>query len=168
MISHTITNLKLLMSDLLVKDVFHVFLLREAALTTYCSLYLDGACHRDFYDTGEGKEPGEKYASEEEFVPWEKVRPLCYSFIKGKQLPLKMNFVFHAPGELMRELLKKEAKDFPPELAGGLAFTLRYERGKAAVTTGLALNGFTMDRSLERAWDKYMTGFLEPYLSDER
>lgn len=42
----------------------------------------------------------------------------------------------------------------------GLALNIRYEDGNIICTTALSLNLFTMDKSLEHAWDQMVQRFF--------
>ncbi|MBE5922134.1 MAG: hypothetical protein E7269_05220 [Lachnospiraceae bacterium] len=159
MILQTITDTKQLMSDLLIKDTFHDFLVREVTIVTYCTLHLDGTMLADFYDNGEYEELGFP-----ECASWDKLKPLCFSFIKGKKLPLKMQLVFHAPQSIVDALLAGEAAGFAADDIHSLTFTVKYEKGKATVLSGLSLKIFTIDQTLAHAWDCYVNKLFSPYL----
>lgn len=158
MISHTIANTGQFMSHLLIKETLHEFLIREASITTFCQLHLDGTIRPDFYDKDEYEEAGSP-----EYTTWDKLQIQCREFVKGKKLPLKMQFIFHAPKKLTEEIFAKSAPTFTLNDVDNLTFTIKYENGKTVLTSGLSLKIFTMDKSLERAWDKYVSDFFAPF-----
>lgn len=158
MIALQIKNIKNFMNTLLLQDTFDHFLVSEATITTFTTFSVSGELHKEFFDP-------EQVASEEfrdrTQVTWKEIRPFCLSVIKGKRTPLSFKFVFQLPQESMLELLDACDSPLQPEDVFGLFFNCQYQSEQLTVTTGSSLRVFSMDRSLDQAWDKQMTAWLE-------
>lgn len=60
----------------------------------------------------------------------------------------------------MEKLLIQQGLDLNPQDVRGLYINLKYDGTKLQCITGTALNLFTMDKSLEQAWDKMVQKFF--------
>lgn len=78
---------------------------------------------------------------------YKSLKNIIFEFIRGKETPSYMKFV----------LL------FPEAAEGVLSRSLNvlFRDGMITVTTGVALEGFSLDRSIENDWDVKVTAFLE-------
>ena len=157
MIALQITHVKDFMSQLLLQDTFDHFLVSEASVTTFASFSIDGRVHPDFY--GEEEAQALKHQGRTQ-VLWKDIRPFCYSIIKGRRPPLSFQFVFQLPHQELDLLLERSGLSFDPENIFGLFFNCKYQQGSLTVTTGSSLKVFTMDRSLDQAWDRMLQDFL--------
>ena len=146
------------MSKLLLSDIFDAFL--------FNTFHLDGYLKKDFFDTEEAL----SRFSSREYSLWKEVRTLCYTIIKGKKTPLGFKFVFCLSGENTSRLLVQEGLSFSPgakssllvvqsgpihssEIVRGLYLNLSFDGSTLHCVTGTSMNTFTMDKSLEHAWD---------------
>ena len=86
MLALQILELKDFTTKLFLGDVFHRFYFVEGSFTTFITHTLDGAVHKDFYDSD--------CQPEQTYCYWEEVRPHCYSIIRGKRSPLRFQIVF--------------------------------------------------------------------------
>lgn len=147
-----INDMKGFTSLLLVKDTFERMELVEGTIKTHSTFVIDGQKNASYYaDTDE--EP------ENEYNTWEKLRPVCYEIIKGKQLPIYFKFVFRLDKDRTGRLLSG-LPDYKPEDVAGLFLNIKYEDGILSLTTGTSLKIFTLDKSLDKAFDHFTTGFL--------
>jgi len=94
------------------------------------------------------------------FARWQELRPLCLELIKGKHTPLGFRFTFQLSPENTEKLLNQTASPFSTGDVNGLALNIRYEDGKVICTTAVSLNLFTMDKSLEHAWEQMVQKFI--------
>ena len=153
------SNIKKFMNCLLIKETFDNFLLEEATITTYKTFTIDGHIQSDFYSADELEELPDKTLS-----TWGMIKPHCFNLIKGIKLPLKFKIVLKASASYTDKLLYDNPSGLSPKDIGGLYINIRYD-SKRALTgeeTGSAtldcismasLNIFTMDKTLEKAWD---------------
>lgn len=156
-----------LMAALLGGASFDAFSFIEADLMLSNHIHLDGEILWDFYKQDDTAEilnelpsdgtPARKYSH------WEEVRPMLFSLIKGKKLPLRCKFVLHAPKEVMNSLLSSEQNSVPTDAVNSLVMTILYSEGKASVTTATNLNTFLPDKSLENLWDGYVEKLLSSF-----
>ena len=71
-----------------------------------------------------------------------------------------MKIVFVIPDEMTSKLISESGADFSVDSINGLFLNIRYTDGVATVVTGVSLNIFTMDKSLEHYFDSFIKGFL--------
>lgn len=148
------------MSHLFIKDTFHPFLLQEATITTYKTIFLDGHIHNSYF-TKEELEERHALGERSDFLTWKEARSFCYDQIKGKKLPLKLQIILSAPPEWIPRFLTVKELDFSPEQVKGLYFNIRFEDNKLTLSTASSLSIFTLDQSLEESWCTYITDYLK-------
>lgn len=158
MLALQISSMKTFMQHLLNNDTFDIFLLEEASITTANTYTIDGHMNRDFF-SAEELEAGEvcPYA----FAPWSDMRGLCFNLIKGKHTPLSFKFVLHLKPSQTEQLLKQENCSISADQIKALVLTIRYDGGKAVLTTGSAYHTFLMTKEPELIWDKALTRYLD-------
>lgn len=143
---------KACMSHLLLKDTFDSLSLIEGEITTYNKFTVDGHIHKDFYEE----------APDREYSLWSELRSYCLSIIKGKRTPLDFKFVLSLSREDFTGFLEQEGQDglpYRPEEIQGLYMNLRYDGTRLVCVTGTSMNTFTMDKSLDEAWDRWVRAF---------
>lgn len=152
MISIEISDIKSFMSKLLVKDTYDRLLVSEITLTTGNTYNISGKINRSFY-TGEELEalPSQDYAS------WETFRPTCFSLIKGIKTPSFFKIIFLLPSDMVEELLGQNHLDYRLSDINGLFINLKYQDGRLTCVTGTSLSLFTLDKSLEQAFDNLVS-----------
>lgn len=144
-----ITNIKKFTGDLFAGEGFDSFAVAEASFTTRISVDIDGHVNQG--------------AEERELALWSEVKKLCYQVVSGKQLPVRFKIVLMVPGSKIESFIRNSGVPVRPEDVGALSLNIRYESGKLECTTGTALKTFTLDKSLENAWDASMAKFLGKY-----
>lgn len=152
MIALSLPEVKECMSKLLLSDTFDPFYFIEGEIVTFNTFTLDGFLKKEFFDTEEA--PAREYAL------WKDVREFCFSLIKGKRTPLSFKFVLGLSDSNIEKLLLQQELDFKPQDVRGLYINLKYDGQKLQCVTGTAMNLFTMDKSLEQAWDKMVQKFF--------
>lgn len=157
MINLTIDT-KTCMAELLLRKTFDDFLFIEGEVTTFNKFTIDGYVRKEFY--------GEEEISQTPYSTWDKLRDFCFSIIKGKRTPLDFKFIFSLPEESIRKLIIKKQLDFQPESVQGLYLNFRYNGSVLTCTTGTSLNVFTLDKSLEHAFDQWTREFFTLHAID--
>ena len=152
MIALSLPDVKECMSKLLLSETFDPFYFIEGEIVTFNTFTLDGYLKKEFFDTEEI--PARDYAL------WKDVREFCFSLIKGKRTPLSFKFVLGLSDSNIEKLLLQQELDFKPQDVRGLYINLKYDGQKLQCITGTAMNLFTMDKSLEQAWDKMVQKFF--------
>ncbi len=154
MISLTLDT-KHCMTELLLRDTFDDFLFMEGDITTYNKFSIDGYIHKEFYETGELEGNPEGTHS-----TWSRLRDFCFSIIKGKRTPLNFRLIFSLPRDETARLITEKQLDFQPGSVQGLYLNFKYDGSVLTCTTGTSLNTFTLDKSLEHAFDKWTGEFF--------
>lgn len=157
MIAITIKNMKNFMNKLLISDTFDRFQVSEASVTTFATFSVDGSLHPDFYGPAAAEE---LRATGRTQVLWHDVKPFCFSIIKGKRTPLSFKFVLMLPADEIALLIAKSGLAIIPEDVFGLYLNCQYNGEAITLTTGTSLRIFTLDKSLDRAWDQMLEEFL--------
>lgn len=153
MITISISDVKAFTSDLFLTTGFDSFLLVNATIVTYNTFQIDGHIQKAFFDT----EP------EQEISSWETLRPFCFQLIKGKRTPLSFKLIFQLPPEKTADFLTEYQLDSTNvTMINGLYVNILYEKELSCIT-GCSLNIFTMDKSIEHAWDSYVKSLLKSY-----
>ena len=159
MISLNIKDIKSFMSHLLVKNTFDNFLLSEAAISTANTYNISGLINKNFYSSEELSE-----LSDMEYSLWESVKPFCFSLIKGNKVPTGMKIVFLLSKDDTAVFLKNAGDAgenvLQPDEINGLVVNINYSNGAATIITGTSLKIFTLDKTTEHYFDKYIKQFL--------
>lgn len=157
MIVLRITQLKNFMNRLLCTETFDRFPVSETSITTFTTFAIDGSFHLDFFDK---ETAGELNTRGRTQLLWLDVKKFCYSVIKGKRTPLQFKIVFQLPEKNCEKLIADYELSFDPEQIFGLFLNFQYNGEQLLLTTGTSLKLFTMDKSLDRAFDDAVRKFL--------
>lgn len=160
MLALQITSLKKFMTQLLTGDIFDIFLLEEASLTTAVSFQINGRINREFFPPQERTPESIPY----EFQPWSEIKGLCFDLIKGRNTPLNFKFVMQLKPEKMTAMLEKAASSGTEIPAGeqlkSLILTVKYDGEKATLLTGSSYSAFVMDKTADELWEKQLCRYL--------
>lgn len=133
------------MSHLLLKDTFDQFSFIEGEITTFNKFTIDGYLQKDFFE----EKPEYSHAH------WKDVREFCFQIIRGKRTPLSFKIILSlAPENFPTFLIDQNITGFRPEDIQGMYLNLSYDGLNLVCITGISMKTFTMDKSLERAWDE--------------
>ena len=166
MIALQIEHIGGFMNQLLLKETFDRFLVSEAQITTFTTFTIDGQSHPEFYeddasaDDGRATADSEAQRHREALVRWKEIRSFCVQILKGRRLPLSFRFVFQLSSGQIRRFLEKNGLNYDPEDVLGLFLNIQYRNHTLTVTTGSSLRIFTLDHTLDQAWDQYVRNFF--------
>ena len=152
MIALALTDVKECMSKLLLSETFDPFYFIEGEIVTYSTFSIDGFLRKEFFDAED--------APQREYALWKDVREFCFSIIKGKHTPLSFKFILGLSNSNIEKLLLQQELDFKPQDVRGLYINLKFDGQNLQCITGTAMNLFTMDKSLEQAWDMMVQKFF--------
>lgn len=155
MIAYRVTDVRKCMNELLCKDTFDFFLLQEATINTFSTFSIDGHRLDDFFSDVEL----EKMDEEDVLMPYELYRDWCYNLIKGKKVPLSFQIILALPKRIIRQIIDAGEISIE-ESKAHLVAIYRFIDGNLTITTGTSMKEFTLDKSLENAYDKWMYDFL--------
>lgn len=159
MVALQIQDIKNFMSKLLLSQTFDNFQIVEGSITTFNTFHIEGRIHKSFFTT---EEMIEQELENREFSLWKEVKPFCLELIKGKKTPLSFKFTFQLSKENTSKLLISSGiTSIQPENISGLLLNIRFDSGALCVITAANLNMFTLDKSLEHAWDDMVKRFLK-------
>ncbi len=156
MIALRISDLKQFTKKLFIGQTFDWFLVKEAVIVTFNSFSIDGRVRQGYYSEEEleaGKIEG--------LSAWRVLRPFCFSLIKGSRLPESFSIILKLPPSQAERFLRERNSSWLPEQVGGLFLNIRYEDQVLSCVTGLSMNQFTMDKTLDREWDDMVKAFLK-------
>lgn len=156
MILLEIEHVKECMSKLLLSDIFDPFYFIEGEIVTFNTFKIDGYLKKNFFTSEEQEEMGSR-----EYSLWKDIREFCFSLIKGKKTPLSFHLVFGLSRANIEKLLLKQDLTFTPSDVNGLYMNLKYDGSHLQCVTGTSLHTFTLDKSLEQAWDNMVEKFFQ-------
>lgn len=142
MTAFEIKDVKGFMGKLLASDTFDDYLILEAVITKANTFTIDGRLNEEYLSDLEN----EDQSLVGKLQTWGNVRNFCFELIKGKTLPVYMKVVLQKSRE--------EADHY---------LNIVYDRKELKVVTGTSLRTFTLDKSLEREWDKSAEDLLKEY-----
>ena len=151
-----IDNVKKFTLNLFVGDAFDDFLVTEASFSTLTNITIDGHMNREFMGEAELALP-----EKDKVIAWRTLKPLCYNIIKGQKVPLRFKIIFMLPTEIVLKFLDDEGLDIEPVEINALFLNVKFESGALTCTTGTSMKIFTLDKSLEDAWECRMMKFLD-------
>ncbi len=146
MIALQILDIKNFTSQLFLQETFDGFCLEEAEFQTRYTISMDG------YLTV--PENGRQYAG------WDIVRPLAFQILKGRELPHSFHITLRLSDENMKKTLSASGLGVAAEDVGGLFLNLRFDGKNMTAVTGCSQKSFSLDRSLEKEWDRIIRLFL--------
>lgn len=150
------------MAELLLRDTFHDFLFIEGEITTFNKFSIDGFIRKEFYKDSAGEESIDS-SEAVTYSPWKDLREFCFSIIKGKRTPLNFKFIFTLSGQMIQQIIRENSLDFRPEDVQGLYLNFRYDGSSLMCITGTSMKTFTLDKSLEHAFDKWTQAFFSAH-----
>lgn len=155
--SYQIQDIKDFMKKLLIGESFDTFLLSEASITTFASFHIDGTFHPEYLSTAEAEL---LTAEQSGYALWRRVRPFFFELTKGKNTPLVFRIVFRLAPHNVERLIAQSGVSVRPEDVDGLFLNLHFDGSSLNCTSGASLRVFTLDKSLEHAWDEMLERFF--------
>ncbi len=164
---YSIQNTKLFMSKLLAPQdsIFDKFLLKEAQIHVGITYTIDGKLNLDFYSDDELMEMESNAIKNnrvfsKDYIRFEQVKGYIYDIIKGKNTPLSFKLVLEQSGENLVRFMQSVNTSISVEEINSLNLILKYDGSSITCTTAVSLKIFTMDKSVENAWDDMIQKFL--------
>lgn len=160
MIALELTDIKDFMNKLLRSEVFDHFHMQEAVITSGATYTINGQITKGFYSEEELEELGLNGCR---FLPFSMLRTNCFDLIKGKKTPSSFRFVFLLSPKNMEKTLSAIGSSYQPSDVTGMFINLKFQNQLLSLTTGIAYNTFSTDKTLENEWDKMVTRFLKQH-----
>lgn len=155
MISLKIGEVKTFMGMLLTNTMFDELILKELEIQTFTNFHVSGQFCDNFFSKEELEERGKEKA-----VVWGEIRGIAFSIIRGQKSPLMMKIVFQLPSNQSEKLVESLGGKLRAEDVGGLYMNIRFEKNELHIITGTAIKTFTLDKTLEIEWDRWVKRFL--------
>ena len=152
MFSGTVEELKSFMALLLRGELFDAWEVTEAKVETFFELSVNGRLKKDFFDEPE--------TVQRDFARWGEVKEIFFQAIKGKRLPGMLRVVLAADREWTEKILRECGKE-TEESGANLYLNIRYSSGGCQLISGVSHASFTMDKTLDSAWDAALQEFLK-------
>jgi len=135
-------ELNVFMARLLKEDTFDTFELRGLEVASFTNFQVSGALDASFDDDT---------ADEATHCQWGRIKPFAVSFIKGKKRPNSIKITLAYPSESAKQIHSN---------AAALFLNINYENGELHVTTASSQRNFSLDKSVEGAWDDHVNAFF--------
>ena len=148
------------MSQLLMTETFDRFSFIEGEIVTFNTFKLDGYLQKDFFDAPDGYESESSPTPLEEYSRWGDIREFCFSLIKGKRTPLSFRLILSLSPDNIVRLVEQTVPEMSPEDVQGLYLNLKFDGMHLTCITGTSFRTFTMDKSLEHAWDEMVKKYF--------
>lgn len=160
MIALELTNIKDFMNTLLRSETFDHFHLQEAVITSGATYTINGQITKGFYSNEEIEELQLEGCR---FLPFSMLKMNCFDLIKGKKTPSAFRFVFLLSPKNMEKTIAAVSSSYTPSDVTGMYINLKYQNQLLSLTTGIAYNLFSTDKTLESEWDKMVIKFLKQH-----
>lgn len=160
MIALELTDIKDFMNKLLRSEVFDHFLLQEAMITSCATYTINGQITKGFYSD---EELAKLQLEGCRFLPFSMLKGNCFDLIKGKKTPSAFRFVFLLSPSNMEKTIASVGSSYTSSDVTGMYINLKYQNQLLSLTTGIAYNVFSTDKTLESEWDKMVVKFLKQH-----
>ena len=151
------------MNHLFVKETFDGFDLVETVIMKEYTLTLEGKRNREQKE-GEDVMRTEEQLSREniqknDYLSYGELRPFLLAHIRGKKTPQLIRMTLSLTAE---KLAKRTEDAFEPALSQIDRFLLniRFDSQGLMLVTGVSYRTFSMEKELEKVWDRYLRSFL--------
>ena len=152
MFAGTVEDLKAFMALLLRGELFDTWEVTEAKVETFFELSVNGRIKKDFFEEPE--------TVNREFARWGEIKEIFFQAIKGKRLPGMLRIVL-AANRTWTEQILSECGKATEEAGASLYLNIRYSANGCQIISGVSHTGFTMDKTLDAAWDAALQIFLK-------
>ena len=149
MLALTIEDQKLFTRELLTGTTFDSLLLSKAVIHHNIDYVIEGHYNSKFFTKEEWEEKGCNL-----YAAWEEVKPYIFQIMKGKHLPVSFQIVLRASQQTVEKLLSSSGSSLLLDQVEGLFLNIHYNDENLTITTGSSYSLFTMDKSLELAFDE--------------
>lgn len=146
------------MNLLLRSGAFDNFLLAEASVRAAASFEIDGRLNSGFYSS---EELAEQNLSGLEFMPYGRLRPICFELIRGRRTPSYFKFVLMLSPENTKNTVAAARTSVTYTDIAAVCLNILYQNEQLVLTTGVSYRTFIPDKTFEREWDRFAENFLK-------
>lgn len=148
-----IQDVKTFMGRLFGESFFDGLMVSFFELTTGMHVRFDGKRNVGWYSDDEMEVMGDAHI--QGYVCWREMKPHVFDLIRGKRTPVSMDGAFILPEPVMRQVLQAYGLEQQNDLVETLVWNLHFEKGSLRLVTGCSLRTFSLDKSVEQAWDAW-------------
>ncbi len=153
--SINISDVKTFMKRLLIDNSFDDFLLEDASITTFNTFNIDGHLQKAYYSKEEYEALNLRSLSY-----WHEIKPICFELIKGKKTPLGFTFILQLDSFQIKSFYEKCNLEESKEFISNFFLNIKYENSTLDCITAISYKQFTLDKTIEKEYDKYIEKFL--------
>ncbi len=146
MLTVNIGDNKSFMNKLLRESIFDDFEVRKIEVQTFTHFEISGIIDKNFYAVEEQEN------IKRNFCIWSEIKPIVFNLIKGNKLPRFIKIIFSLDEEKMLQI---------SENAAALFLNISFENNVIICTTGSSQKNFSLDKSVDIAWEEYICEFLK-------
>lgn len=139
MIYIKINNVKQFMRYIFAGDIFDNLYVTDCEIHTVTVINISGVQSKKWIETNE---------SASKYCTWSQIKGIVYNVIRGNKSPSFLKIIF--------------SNNSDEQVSTG-TITLKFEDEKAVLITGFADVDFSLDKTMEKNWDKYVTEILHKY-----
>ena len=142
---------------LFLEEVFDDFEVSKVDIITGQTFSIDGQLQLEYFDE---KEQEELKRASRHYCLWKNLRPICFSLIRGKKLPLSFRICFVlSKAQLDQEPFTSLSSITTDQM--GYVLNVSYTAEGLRLTNGTWNKAFSLDKEPERLWDKALSTFFD-------
>lgn len=153
MISIQITNQKDFTTKLFANDCFDSLLFDNAQFKVFTDFVINGRTNPEYFDNDDDTRLLTN-------LPWSKFRHICFNIIKGNRKPVGFKIVLKLDPKTVCNFESAEQIKTEDYNVNGLYLNIRYDSGNITCITGVSTTAFTIDKTVDRAFDHYIQKYL--------
>ena len=142
--------------QLFAEPTFDAFLAPEAHFVT--------AFRTDFSErpseASSSDEPAENAPAASACPLWKDLRPIALQLVRGAVPPKSYSVVLKLPEEQVSRVLAAAGAEDAADSVSGFYLNIRYAKEELVLTSGCTQKTFSLDKTGEKAWDRYLEIFL--------
>lgn len=150
--SFEISDVRGLMNALLVNNVFDAYYVIEVRVNVRNSWTIGGKIDSSDDENGNNQ-----------YLKWSELKTSVFNIVRGKTLPKLLNVSFIMPEDIVGKVLDKAGGQYSVNDIKSLHMNLRFENSILSIISGTTLSGFSMDKTIEHAWDGVCETIIKDY-----
>jgi hypothetical protein len=144
------------MNQLIKTGIFDNFLVLSLDLDTLCRFSVNGAVNSGYMSKEDAQ-----IQSIDEFVAWTYIKPVVATVLRQSLRPTGMKLTLTLSQEATEEILRRHGQSHAGHPIKGFILNILFDGQHVKLTTGVNYNQFTLDKSLEYAFDAMITQFFK-------
>ncbi len=156
MLALTFSSLKDATSHLFAQPTFDCFDVLAVTISSYITFSMDGHLNAAFFEDSENSDVHEQGR----LCSWLRLRPLCFSIIRGKQPPVSFQITLFLDHNKAASLFSDALLSLNQDI-DGFTLHLSYRNHTLTLSTGTVFTRFSLDHDSERLWDQYILTWIK-------